>query len=458
MAEKSGFPYFEVQFTKKGDVHDEAEAAALKKHLAASDAKDLLVLAHGWNNDMRDARNLYDGMLAELRRELNARRIRGGPKSITVLAVLWPSKKFADVDLTASGAAGLGGAVSDAALLSEIDQLEQIFDTVEAKKKLESLKLLVPRLEDSPKAQAEFADTLRSVLSRESKAAAAEGEEEDASDSFFTLPAPDLMERLAKPVDLGTDTPADRREEEAFDDIGGAARFDEGDAGDGAGGAAGLGEFLSGIKSAASNAMNYATFYAMKQRAGAVGQRGLNTLLREILKSEPDLRINLVGHSFGARLVTAATAGSDARSGIHPHSLVLLQAAFSHNGFAENFDGKGGNGAFRRVVTAGLVHGPLVVSHTRNDKAVGLAYPLASLISGNDAAGLGDEHDRFGGLGRNGAQFTPEVVAGTLASVDGRYEFQRGHIYNLRADTVITGHSDIVKPEVAHAIVAAIAA
>lgn len=455
MAEKSGFPYFEVQFTRTGDVHDSNEAKALKKHLADSDATDLLVVAHGWNNDMPEARRLYDGLLAELRKEVLARRVVGPPKSITVLALLWPSKKFADVELTASGAAGIASLVTDDVVNSQIEGLEQLLDLPDQVQALESAKALVARLEDSPKAQSEFADLLRAALTRESEVwdVAKEGEDEDASETFFSLPASELMERLAKPVEIDI-APATAPDGQAFDDIGGAARV----VGDDVGRAAGLGDFLSGIKAGANNLLNYATFYSMKQRAGTVGRRGVNSLLREIAEKHRELRIHLVGHSFGARLVTAATAGPDQRSAFAPRSLVLLQAAFSHNGFAENFDGKGGNGAFRKVVSERLVSGPIVVSHTRNDKAVGIAYPLASLISGSDSAGVGDENDRFGGLGRNGPQFTPEAVVDTLKAVDETYQFEPGGIYDLNADSVISGHTDIVGPEVAHVILAAIAA
>ena len=451
MAEKSGFPYFEVQFTKKGEVHDRDEVQALKRHLDASDAEDLLVLAHGWNNDMTEARRLYDGLLAELRTALRARRVAGAPQRVTVLGVLWPSKKFADMEVTASGAAGLASAVTDAGILRQIDQLEELLDDPAQAGSLEAAKTLVPRLEDSPRAQREFADLVRAALAAEADGPR-EGEEEDASDTFFELPGDDLMARLAKPVELDG-APAAGELDEGLGDLGGAARL----GGDDVGTAAGLGDFLSGMKAAAGNLLNYGTFFSMKQRAGTVGQRGVNALLRDIGKQHPDLRVHLVGHSFGARLVTAATAGPDERSGFTPRSLVLLQAAFSHNGFAENFDGKGGNGDFRRIVTRRLVQGPTVISHTPNDKAVGLAYPLASMISGSDSAGLGDENDRFGGLGRNGAQFTPEAVKGKLTPVDRTYEFDRGRIYNLRADAVISNHSDIVKPEVAHLILAAMA-
>ena len=460
MAEKSGFRYFEVQFTKAGDVHDRNEVRALTEHLASSDTKDLLVLAHGWNNDMQEARQLYDGLLSQLETAMKAQRISSAAQRITVLGLLWPSKKFADMELTAGGAAALGSSVTDDALFRQIQQLTQLLDDPEQTKTLESLKVLVPRLEDSPKAQREFADLLRTALTPKNDAPTGvrEGEEEDASDTFFSLSGSDLMDRLARPVEFDTGPVAS--EPLGFDGIGGPARLgaDGVRGADDAGGAASLGDFLSGIKAGASNLLNYATFFSMKERAGIVGQRGVNALLREIAKDHRDLRLHLAGHSFGARLVTAATAGPNEGSALAPRSLVLLQAAFSHNGFAENFDGKGGNGGFRRVVSAGLVHGPIVITHTRNDRAVGLAYPLASLISGSDSAGLGDENDRFGGMGRNGAQFTPEAAMDKLGDVNHPYEFASGRVYNLRADSTISGHSDVVKPEVAHVMLSAIAA
>jgi hypothetical protein len=89
--------------------------------------------------------------------------------------------------------------------------------------------------------------------------------------------------------------------------------------------------------------------------------------------------------------------------------------------------------------------------------AVGLAYPLASLVAGQNASGIGDAKDPFGGIGRNGAQHTPEASAGTLAAVGSAYSFESGKIFNLNADAVIKGHSDICKPEVAYAVLKAVA-
>ena len=47
----------------------------------------------------------------------------------------------------------------------------------------------------------------------------------------------------------------------------------------------------------------------MKDRAGDVGRGGVNGVLRDMKKVRPDLRLHLVGHSFGGRLVTAAADG-----------------------------------------------------------------------------------------------------------------------------------------------------
>jgi hypothetical protein len=135
----------------------------------------------------------------------------------------------------------------------------------------------------------------------------------------------------------------------------------------------------------------------------------------------------------------------------------LLQAAFSHNGFATKFDGTR-DGFFRKVVTGRKVKGPIIITHTHNDQAVGLAYPIASKLSGADASAIGDENDRFGGLGRNGAlvKFTPEAKAGQLLVSSSSYSFSSGKLFNLEASSFIGDHSDITGKEVANAVLGAV--
>jgi hypothetical protein len=440
MTELSGFPYYEVQFTKEGAAHDPAEVAALTQPMAGGPVTDLVVLCHGWNNDMDDARRLYRNFGERMRAVADAGHLpAAAQRKLAVVGVLWPSKKFAETSLIAGGAAGLSGQGARGVLTRQIDDLTGVFSSPDADAALAQAKDLVPKLEDSPSARERFAELIRSVLPRE----AAEGAEEDQSRVFFTLTGGQVMARLGQPLPL------------PHSSSGGAAAL--GNAGPGRGEAAGLGEFISGANAAARNLLNFATFYQMKERAGTVGVEGLNPLLRSIRAEQPDLRMHLVGHSFGARLVTAATAGRNGAPGLNPDSLTLLQGAFSHNGFAEKFDGSR-NGAFRRVVTDHLVGGPIVVTNTKNDTAVGTAYPLASLISGQDTSHTGDRNDPFGGLGRNGAQHTPEASDGSLLRVGGAYDFEPGKVYNLNADGIIRDHSDICHDEVAYALFAALAA
>ena len=112
-------------------------------------------------------------------------------------------------------------------------------------------------------------------------------------------------------------------------DAGGAATV--GEAGDD-GGAAGLIDFLGDGMDAALNVLNYATYYQMKERAGLVGRDGVNPLLKQIHTQCPALKMHLIGHSFGGRLVTATAAGLAEDTTAIVHSMTLLQAAFSHHG------------------------------------------------------------------------------------------------------------------------------
>jgi pimeloyl-ACP methyl ester carboxylesterase len=223
------------------------------------------------------------------------------------------------------------------------------------------------------------------------------------------------------------------------------------------GGAASLGDLIGGIKAGAQRLLNLVTYYQMKDRAGRVGFNGANEVLQRVQAKRSDLKLHLVGHSFGGRLVTAAATGPTGKPMVPISSMSLLQAAFSHFGFAKDYT-PGQQGFFRRMVEEKHVNGPVVITHSDKDKAVGLAYPIASRIANQIAAAIGDANDPYGGIGRNGAQRTPEAVDLDLLQAGGVYALQPGRLHNLRGDALISGHSDITTPPVAHAILSAIAA
>lgn len=438
MADLQGFPYFPIEFTKDGQVSDPAQVTALLAGLRQAAPTDLLVLSHGWNNDMNEAKSLYDRFMAQFRQVLASPSGSAlARRTFAVLGVLWPSKKFADADLIPSGAAGLGSPITTALLAAALDRLHGTFDQPGADQALDAAKKLLPSLEDQPAAQAEFARLLRSVVSPAEKSP-----DIDASHEFFARPGQQLLADLGKPLPaavLPHPAPAT-----------GAGRPHP------TGQQAGLGQLFGGIKAGALNLLNYTTYYQMKERAGSVGSGGLRSVLQAVRQQQPALRLHLAGHSFGGRVVTAAAAGPAGQPPLPVNSLTLLQAAFSHYGFSDSYDGSHA-GFFRRVLTAGAVEGPILITHSAHDSAVGTMYPLASMLARQVGSAIGDAHDKYGGMGRNGAQKTPEATEVALGAAGAPYSFAKGRVFNLNADAIIQEHSDICHPEVAYAWQQAIA-
>jgi hypothetical protein len=449
-----GFPYFEVQFTREGQVFEQREVDALFAGLAAEAPTDLLVFSHGWNNDIQEARELYRGWLRHLRAHLDAGTVPAvRDRRFAVLAVFWPSKKFTDRELIAGGAASVEDA-AQAELAARLELLKGFFDHPEADARLDDAIRLVPRLENSEPAREEFGRLLASLAPPSS--GGPQAEDVDAGDRLSGWSGDELIRELAEPPALAA-APGDGFEGGAagLDDVGGAGGMDEfgGGAADGEGGAAGLGSMFGGLVDGARNLANLVTYYQMKNRAGTVGSLGVAPLLDAVGGRVPGLRVHLVGHSFGGRLVTATAAGAKRPVA----SMTLLQAAFSHYGFADDYHGTGKPGFFRGVVAGGKVSGPVVITHTRRDSAVGLAYALASRLAGQHAAAVGDENDMFGGIGSNGAQDTPERVEGALLAPGAAYAFQPGRLHNLKGDAFISGHSDVANPATTWAVLSAIA-
>lgn len=432
----STFPYFPLQFDKGGHLHDATALSDLHQHLKVGGTTDLVVISHGWNNDMVEAESFYGSFFTNAGMLIAGQPLSGAfaGRKLAVLGVLWPSKKFAETDLIPSGAASVDGTLLAEDVQRELQTLRSTFDAPDAEQRLDRLAHLLPKLEDSSQACAEFAEQLRGLVRPD------DCDSSDASTLFFTLPAGELFDRLKQQVML--DAPA------AQDDGGAAAIGQER-------GAASLGDFFTGALAAARNALNYTTYYQMKARAGLVGACGMNPILRDLHARFPVLRLHLVGHSFGGRLVTAAAAGTDATTVARVQSMSLLQAAFSHYGFAQRWDGTQ-DGVFRRVLTSHVVAGPIIVTCTRNDKAVGKAYPIASLVARQVGEELGDAHDKYGGIGRNGALATPEAQDATLLPPGDTYNLSSEHVHNLHTDTLIQSHGDVHNPAVVHAVLSAI--
>ncbi|MFD0639119.1 hypothetical protein ACFQ9X_53585 [Catenulispora yoronensis] len=88
MTTLNGFAYAELSFGADGSTTDPAQSTSAPALALGADVTDLLVLAHGWNNDPPAARNLYDGLTAAMA------RCGGAPAGLAVLGVLWPAKQY----------------------------------------------------------------------------------------------------------------------------------------------------------------------------------------------------------------------------------------------------------------------------------------------------------------------------------------------------------------------------
>lgn len=439
MSSIKGIPYLEAKFDKKG--------AATNVVSLPAGTTDVFVIAHGWRNDEQDAAKLYTEFFTGFGDPKIVKPALLAGKKCAIIGVFWPSKNFdglvaAQGAGTAGNAAAIGDAVSDpesrAKLVQQIEDLRQsgIFEESAEIQTLTDAQALVPDLDTKPSARAAFIEHLRSLMDRSA------ANKEDASDIFLTIDPDDLFKRLNIPASA-VDTSIPR--------TGRALAFAPATGTIGTGQAAGLLDILKGAPAAGSNAVSYLSYYMMKERSGTVGAKGVAPLIDRLAPGVE--RIHLIGHSFGGRLVAAAALASQNNK---LQSMTLLQAAFSHNGFSP-----AGlmNGFFRQVIEKKRIRGPILATHTKNDTAVGVAYPLASRLSGTVAAALGDESDKYGGIGRNGAQKmnAGEVTIAMLLPGGGTYQFSPGKIHNLQADAFIKNHGDVTGGEVVAALAQAIA-
>jgi pimeloyl-ACP methyl ester carboxylesterase len=212
---------------------------------------------------------------------------------------------------------------------------------------------------------------------------------------------------------------------------------------------------LHGPRAAVARFLNQLTYFEMKNRAGVVGT-ALGSIVLPGLRPPSTVRLHLIGHSFGARLVTAAASRLPTPLALQFFSLTLLQGAFSHNALAAVVE-PGTPGAFANVIQRPI--GPITITYTHNDRACTFWYPLASRLSRDIAKGFGDKDDIFGAMGANGAQ-----KLATSASVPDeqgqRFAPQRGKVNGFLADSYIVktessdAHNNITNPVVGKLVAA----
>jgi len=210
--------------------------------------------------------------------------------------------------------------------------------------------------------------------------------------------------------------------------------------------------------------LRQAAYYAMKRRAGTVGERGLGPVVGRLAAVAPEVRVHLVGHSFGGRLVSFALRGLP--EGVHSvKSVTLLQGAFSHYAFAARLPDDPRTGGVLQG-QQNRVDGPLVCCYSHCDSALGTIYPLASRMADDDCSFAAVDivrmlGDKWGAMGHDGVRAVPGTRSLTLAEALNSPLPDSGCV-NVDVCSVVChggppngAHSDIVHPELARVVLAA---
>ncbi|MFD4736602.1 serine-threonine protein kinase [Streptomyces virginiae] len=428
-------PYAELTFDSEGDVDRVTQGT-----VSRMEATDLLVFAHGWNSDRSTATRLYDRFFAPFE------GLVGSGVRLGYVGVVWPSMRFSDEPipdfdtLAALAEPNLGGALDPLTRRA----LEEFWP--ERRAELDRVAELLAERPDSAAAFIEFGALIRELAGVDAVPAL-------VAPSVPAIFTDDVLEvcralsvALARAGVPGTGVPG------------------TGVPGTGAPAASGgpegpgltVGGGMRGLWGGAKELLRQAAYYKMKKRAGVVGERGLGPVLAQLAAARPALRFHLIGHSFGARVVSFSLRAVPDRAR-YVKSVTLLQGAFSHYAFADRLPhDKGTGGALRGLQRR--VDGPVVACHSPHDSALKIFYPLASRMAG-DSAGLLGFDERWGAIGHDGVQAVPGAPRLTLDTalrdgvpMTGCVSVDAGSVVR-RGGAPSGAHSDICHEELARLVV-----
>ena len=397
---------------------------------------DVVLIAHGWNEGPESALGHYQDLVGPLEVILSQNKTQWQGHTVAYFGVIWPSSKYAD-DLTVINMrADAGDPPPHAGLVAGLPAAPPLNDADLQARARDVARFLGidPDLLATQALQAAgdngardaLVSTLRKATSERRRLRADEQTRAEYDAAFsetgshlFSAIGGELQQLFSNVADVVADNPL----------IGWLKQL-RGDA-----------------NAKIAYILNLFAYNEIKIRAGVVGGGLADHVLNPVLADRK--RIHLVGHSFGGRLVTAATAAAE---GGKISNLTLLEGAFSHN--ALSIDRVGPiNGAFRSVIDNAKVAGRIAVAHSDHDAAVWIAYPLASRVfrdsySLNLAASshgqvLGGPTDRYGAIGANGPQNLNGVnrLIFTGTSLPGL----NPGVHALDCTSFVASHSDVWK-------------
>jgi hypothetical protein len=398
--------------TQKGDI-----ITALKTASAtAAPVTDLWIFAYGWNNDFNEGTARYDEWHANMLAEVQRQKLAAPKYRPLFVEIFWPSKAWVDdaaqpvVNMPASpGTSGIKPlllpADNQVDRQSFIDNYRSVMDPkgtqgnkydADFGRIYDLLHLPQQPTDDEIK---EFVQKLYNYRVQDQQSDPTEKDilsDTSVDTAAKRIKAKPLIPSQFNSVPTGNQIHLLRQD-------------------------AGIGDF---ILENLLNFFRFFTFWTMKARSSVIGQNGVAPLLGDLAQMNTDfvahnmprVRIHLFGHSFGAKLCSAAVNAVQAPS---VDTFVLLLGAFSQFSFSSNIPVEPGTaGAYASIVTGGRAANPLVVIYSQFDLANKIFYPLGMLASPdpifekphrpNILLSLPVEplisNDKFGSLGANGTQ------------------------------------------------------
>ena len=403
---------------------------------------DVVLIAHGWNETPEGARDHYQHLVDPLEAILSQNTAQWHGHQVAYFGVIWPSAKYADdltvinmrADFRGPPPAGFVAGGPTAPPLNDADLQARARDVAQflginpdqlAAKALQAV--------DDEGARDDLVSILQNATAdrRQFRADEQTKAEHDATFSDNTgskvfLAIDQELQRLSTNAAVAIQNPQ----------------------------VGWLKHLRRDAKGIIANILNLFAYNEMKIRAGVVGGGLAGHVLNPLVAAGK--RVHLVGHSFGGRLMTAATAAVEGKIS----NLTVLEGAFSHNALSIDPDGPI-NGAFKSVIDNAKVDGRITTAHSDQDAPLWIAYPLASRVfrdtyllrlAGPLGRLFGGPTDRYGAIGANGPQNLIGVHHLTFTGTS-LPELKTG-VNVPDCTSFVTSHSDVWKQGSAYIVAA----
>jgi hypothetical protein len=382
----------------------------------------VFLFIHGWQGDVQAARDQYDRWIKAMLDRSSDQAAMPKPFKPMWIGLHWPSLPFGDEELGGADFEAGEGTLSP-------QQLRSIY--------IERLGLDTSTTRD-----------LDVLINAHRK---------DAAATELPVEARDAYGRIAVSIGYQAGSPGRAPDAEGapFDPDQAFQRGLDASAGENFAGGGILGGILAPLRQL--------SYWKMKQRARTIGEGGMHQFVAHLMEAAPNARFHLMGHSFGTIVVSGILGGPGSTQPLPRlvDSVALIQGAVSLWAFGDSVKGKPPQGYFHPWVQRPAVRGPVLVSRSAFDRAVGLLYPWASAVSFSDGSFDVDEQDLplYGAIGKYGIRALANAVFLEMLDANAPYGFKPGTVYNLESSKFIRhgggvsgAHSDIAGPEVAHAM------